>query len=122
MGAVAGQRAVRCRPDPFCVAQNSRSAGYGVESETNRGLEFPGWTDPARRAVGTRLPFRMVAGIDVGRIRPDLVSRLRVVRETASANRGPPTGLDGTGPCAGLRRTPHRWVSLCTVAQGHCVL
>src|ERR1017187_4978152 len=110
MGTMAGQLAVRCRPDPFCVAQNSGSARCGMEPEVRGGLEFPGGTHPARRAVGACMPFQVDTGIGVACLRPDLVSWLRLVREKATAHRGAPLGLDGNGPCAGLRPTSHRRV------------
>src|ERR1019366_5964887 len=115
MVAMAGQLAVRCQPDPLRVAQNPWGASRGVEREGHGGLEFFGWTAAPRRDVGACLPFQLVTGIGVDCIRPGLISWLRLVREKASTNRGPPARLDRTGPCAGLRCAPHRRVYLRTV-------
>src|SRR5450759_1354934 len=107
MGTVAGQLAVRCQSDPLRVAQNSWSASCGIEREVHGGLEFLGRKHIPRRNVGTYVPFQLVTGIDVACIRSGLVSWLRLVREKASTNCGPPGRLDRTGPCAGLRFAPH---------------
>ena len=82
-GTVVGQLAVCCRPDPLCVAPNSRSASGGTDREIRVGLEFRGWADFAHQHVGPGVAFQLVSRIDVDRLCPDFVSWLRVVCEKA---------------------------------------
>jgi hypothetical protein len=90
----------------------------GLRKKIEVGLEFPGGKFTPRRDSGACLPAEMAAGNCAHRVRSGLFSRPRLVRTRASANCGSPTGLDRTGPCAGLRCTPHRRVRSHPIERG----